>query len=839
MSLIKHGAPLRADEHEMREFLKIIFKNCKDEKGWVALRAFNHEDDTGKAALSAWVPFGKGFIEAAVEMASKAASRSYENRAVFSPPVCLFGDLMVKTKDGGEYRSAGQANVICAPALAIDLDTHPVSSLIGLIAVLGEPTVVVASGGFWEGEPKMHAYWRLYEPAKTAEERAALRSAQSMAVKLVGGDKTGAPLSHPMRWPGSWHTKGEPKLCKMTTDGNHLKSITLDFALKELDKALMNANIKHDGVSSVGMGAKIGAFRTEVAWCQSDLNAAAEIIPNDDKVQWPDWSDVLMMLFDASHGSLDGLDAALRWSEKSPKFEPEATEQKWQHIAQYPPEFMSDHRLLKEIHKTDPSFAPQHTIVEAWFEQVAEKPPVEAESLPKDFKQSEAPADTTGPEKPEVEPTALDASAPVYIRELNKAHAFVMSNGKSFVANITGGGRVTLSARQSFFDRYANRLVQDGKRKASEADLWWTHKQRAQYLGGVDFDPNGVPPDVFNMWRGFPKVPGEDAVQASDGSDCALILRHIREVICSGVERDYEYLIKWLAHILQKPGEIAGVAVVLRGKKGTGKDTLGEYMGLILQHLYVPVSDPTLITGSFNSHLVGKLLLHVEEAIWAGDKKAEGILKSRITSSNMTAHQKGLDAYTVKSFLRVMMSSNEEWVAPATEDERRFFVLNVSDERMQSSAWFGPIRAEMRGKGPAAFAAYLRAVDLSGFDVRKPPATDALREQQQASLSDFALFWSEILEDEDAFKGCEGGAWEDQSAHVSLDEIERRYDRWREGRRFCKPVSRKKIGMLLTEYTGSDKLFRPRVDGIPGPKLRVLPSLGECRAAWSARFQRS
>jgi hypothetical protein len=144
----------------------------------------------------------------------------------------------------------------------------------------------------------------------------------------------------------------------------------------------------------------------------------------------------------------------------------------------------------------------------------------------------------------------------------------------------------------------------------------------------------------------------------------------------------------------------------------------------------------------------------------------------------------------------------------------------------------------MKGRGPAALAAYLRAVDLSGFDIRKPPATDALREQQEASLSDFALFWSEMLEDDDAFRGADGGSWEDQPAHVLLSDLERRYNIWRVDHRFCKPVSKKKMGMLLTEYVGSDQIFRPRVDGVPGPKLRVLPTVGECRAMWAARFRR-
>jgi hypothetical protein len=422
-----------------------------------------------------------------------------------------------------------------------------------------------------------------------------------------------------------------------------------------------------------------------------------------------------------------------------------------------------------------------------------------------------------------------DASAPGFVRDLNKRHAFVMNKGKAFVANVAAGGEVTFSLKSAFFDRYANQLINDGRQKISKGELWWVDPNRAQFTNGVDFDPNGVAQGVFNMWRGFP------AIRTREEGKCDLILRHIREVICSGVERDFEYLIRWLAHILQKPGEKPGVAVVLRGEKGTGKDTLGEYMGEILQHLYFMVADQTLVTGAFNNHMTGKLLLHVQEAIWAGNKQAESALKSMITAPEMAAHPKGIDAFMVKSFMRVMMSSNEDWVVPASTRERRFFVLNVSSERIQSATWFDPIREEMRNGGPAAFARYLRAIDLAAFDVRRPHKTDALREQQQASLTDFALFWSELIEDSSAFPGENGGSWEVEHARVKIDDLTRRYDDWRKHRKYSKHVSREEAGRLLKDYTrGEVQTAQATIDG-NRVAVRVLPPAARCRVLWGQR----
>ena len=40
-----------------------------------------------------------------------------------------------------------------------------------------------------------------------------------------------------------------------------------------------------------------------------------------------------------------------------------------------------------------------------------------------------------------------------------------------------------------------------------------------------------------------------------------------------------EYMLNYLAHIIQKPNQKTGVIVVIQGSQGTGKDTLGEFIG--------------------------------------------------------------------------------------------------------------------------------------------------------------------------------------------------------------------------------------------------------------------
>src|SRR6185312_14913189 len=111
-------------------------------------------------------------------------------------------------------------------------------------------------------------------------------------------------------------------------------------------------------------------------------------------------------------------------------------------------------------------------------------------------------------------------------------------------------------------------------------------------------------------------------------------------------------------------------------------DTVGEILGAVCgERHYTVVSSPEEVTGSFNAHLEGRILLHAEEAFFAGDRRTVGKLKSLITSPRLRINQKNLPTYEVANLLHLLITSNEGWVVPAELGERRFAVLDVSNAR--------------------------------------------------------------------------------------------------------------------------------------------------------------
>ena len=140
-----------------------------------------------------------------------------------------------------------------------------------------------------------------------------------------------------------------------------------------------------------------------------------------------------------------------------------------------------------------------------------------------------------------------------------------------------------------------------------------------------------------------------------------------------------DWLIGWLAYCVQHPGRQAEVAVVLRGLKGTGKGMVGQMLMRIFRDHSLHITNSKHLVGNFNAHLVDALFLFLDEAFWAGDKQGEGTLKALITERTLMIEPKGVDSFQMPNRLKILMATNNDWVVPASADERRYFVLDVSD----------------------------------------------------------------------------------------------------------------------------------------------------------------
>jgi hypothetical protein len=265
-------------------------------------------------------------------------------------------------------------------------------------------------------------------------------------------------------------------------------------------------------------------------------------------------------------------------------------------------------------------------------------------------------------------------------------------------------------------------------------DWWWDQKERRQYEG-LTYAPNSdadVVGGKLNLWTGFTVAPIKGRRHVS-------YLKHLRDNICLGNRDHYSYLIRLTARAIQYPDQRGEVGVVLIGPKGVGKTVAVDEFGNLFGTHYWTVTNPEHFTGRFNSHLQHCSILLADECLRPENKVHEQIAKTLLTGQTIMIEPKGVDAYQVKNLLHVFICTNAKWAIPATQDERRWFILNVSDKRRKDFPYFKKICDDMAAGGRANLLHYLLNLDVSGFEFRNVPDTEALLEQKERTRSGIEL----------------------------------------------------------------------------------------------------
>ena len=330
------------------------------------------------------------------------------------------------------------------------------------------------------------------------------------------------------------------------------------------------------------------------------------------------------------------------------------------------------------------------------------------------------------------------------LRELNDRHAVIGNWGGQcrIIEEVDDGGRgrkkLTKQTRKDFEDFYGNRFIVVGMdrngipQRVPLGKWWFIHPQRRQYRTIV-FSPKGDVKECYNLWRGF--------ACSSRAGDCSLYLGHLLENICSGNKEYFEYVINWMARCVQHPDSQGEVAIVLRGKKGVGKGKTVRWFGNLFGRHFLQIANAKHMVGSFNAHLRDTVVLFADEAFWAGDKQHESVLKMLITEETLAIEAKGVDVVSSLNYVHLIMSSNNEWVVPASGDERRFFVLDVGDDKIQNFDYFAAIDAQMANGGLEALLHLLLSRDISSFQVRSIPKTNALVDQKICTMPYDTEWW--------------------------------------------------------------------------------------------------
>lgn len=202
---------------------------------------------------------------------------------------------------------------------------------------------------------------------------------------------------------------------------------------------------------------------------------------------------------------------------------------------------------------------------------------------------------------------------------------------------------------------------------------------------------------------------------------------------------EWDQMLYWFAHRLQRPGEKVNHALVLGGDQGIGKDSILVPVKVGVGASNVEDIAPAALMGGFNG-FAASVLVVVSEARNLGEHDRFELYEQSKTyicapPDVLRVNEKNLREYYVPNLCGVIFTTNHRTSGlylPA--DDRRHFVAWSEANRTQFEVgYFANLYRWYAGGGVGHVLAYLHSVDLAGFDAKaEPPKTAAFWAMVQA-----------------------------------------------------------------------------------------------------------
>jgi hypothetical protein len=165
--------------------------------------------------------------------------------------------------------------------------------------------------------------------------------------------------------------------------------------------------------------------------------------------------------------------------------------------------------------------------------------------------------------------------------------------------------------------------------------------------------------------------------------------------LCGGEEGARDFVLDFMAQIIQDPMFKPGVALVFGGQQGTGKDFIWDWFRKFIlgEDITLMTAQPeTDLFGSFTTRIKNRLLIKLEEGEGKTFHGNSDKFKSFITSSTTTYHPKGIDPTTIAFPARFIITTNNFNAVKVEEEDRRFcFFKALPHAHAQDGKWFGQL----------------------------------------------------------------------------------------------------------------------------------------------------
>ena len=338
----------------------------------------------------------------------------------------------------------------------------------------------------------------------------------------------------------------------------------------------------------------------------------------------------------------------------------------------------------------------------------------------------------------------------------------------------------------------------------------WKGARGKNKLTSIVMTKNPTKSYEWNLFKGYGVTP-------TQGS-CQLILQHIKEVICAGDVVVYEAFLNLIAWQFQNVGKPSRIIVAIRStEQQIGKSLLTEYLEKMLGVSYFYTNDAANVFSKFNSQIRGKILVVLDEAVFAKDLKLAAIIKSTATAASIPSEEKFVKPILLPSGINILITTNEEHIAHIERSDARYWIITASPHKFGDTDYFLSVVDERDSGGAEALLWLLLNREISNFipsrdvpknnaelDIAKalsatPLSTADWLQQSIDSESLLGFFADSTIEG--LLQGGECRVWPENHKRVKAGRLYAAYTLWvnrTKAHRSCSPSTGRAFWEVLT-----------------------------------------
>lgn len=331
-------------------------------------------------------------------------------------------------------------------------------------------------------------------------------------------------------------------------------------------------------------------------------------------------------------------------------------------------------------------------------------------------------------------------------KDFEKTH-FKIINKSLFVHEYNG--IPSFMKKQQLIDSYEHLQCEQkdekGKILQQPFILKWLRDETIRNYDDMDTYPPPIicPNNIYNLWSPF----AMENVIDWEQKDISMFLTHFK-IMCNHEEETFDYLIKWLAQMIQYPA-VKTTMLFFQGAEGTGKGMMFKIIELMLgKSKFLETTHPERdVWGQFNPLMANSFFVYLNELSKKQTIDAEHQVKALITDHNIQVNIKGKDSFNTKSYHRFGGSSNDDEPMNTHKGDRRKALIQASNELKGNTEYFNELAKLVNDTNYIkSFYEYLKAIpDMDKFNLIALPMTEYQKILCELSITPIEAFIKDMV----------------------------------------------------------------------------------------------